>query len=167
MPSTPELVVRRLISRLKQRAFKEGSNNAKLLDLYLSKFPGGATNEDASKALGLNPNTPIYRLRADLEQCFAADRSLWREQQMLDLSDTEPDHTNKLYLRPLHTALSTSMKVWFHQCIQIPMPRKKEDRQYKEEPQPFIVMSEPLFFFSNSSGTGVDFAGQNPPNDLT
>ena len=165
MPPDPDReVVSRWVSRLKERSktFKAGTNHAKLLDLYLSRFPETATNEEASKALGgTSPNVPINRLIADMQECFTNDRFLWLDQQMLVLSDTGPNQTHKLQLQPLWKTLSPSIRIWFHHCMQVPAPRKKEWFVNTPEPQPFIVISEPLFFFAPSLGAYFRFLDMN------
>lgn len=156
--------IRRLAARLRQRSqsFKSGSNNAKLLDLYLSKCPGIATNREVSEVLGgINPNTPISRLNSDLHKCFQTDRSLWREQAVLFLSDAGRNQSHRLQLRPLYASLSPSMKVWFHQVLQISLPHKRDEGLHRQEPQPIIVLSEPLFFFSPVLGAYVRFLNIN------
>jgi hypothetical protein len=154
-------VAQRLVSRLKQRSqtFKDGSNHARLLDLYLAKFPGPATNNEAAQALGggINPSTPISRLNQDLRRCFHSDRFLWREQQKLALSKMGPDQTHRLQLEWLAETLPASTRIWFHHCLQVAMPQEQGQKHTSGEPQPWIVVSEPLFFFAPALGAYFRF----------
>src|SRR5262245_9195927 len=120
----PAVTAQSLAARLhnRQKTFKRGGNNAKLLALYLSKFPEFATNAEASQAIGgVNANTPISRLRADLIRCFQTDRSLWNDQVVLRLSDTGLNQAHSLELHPLSSVLSPTSRIWFHQCLRVPI----------------------------------------------
>ncbi|MCC6585369.1 MAG: hypothetical protein IT168_01510 [Bryobacterales bacterium] len=140
--------------------FKPKSNNGKLLKLYADKFPDGATDREASSVLGhVGASTPVSRLRADLVKCFRTDRTLWEQQQMLILSDKGAKRI--LELRPLWETLPPSMIVWFHQCARVPMPQRRDEPAHNGELQPFIVLSEPLFFYVRKLGAYFRFLDIN------
>jgi len=163
-PADQRLIADLLAKRLRDRKtkFKPHSNNSKLLNLYLKKFPGSATNEEASSTIKQSDiKVPITRLRKDLEDCFKTDRSLWKDQWMLRLSDARMKQTHSLEIRPLYSVLTPAMRVWFHQCLRIPIAQNNKEEALQQEPQPTVVLSEPLFFFSSSLGAYLRFLDIN------
>lgn len=166
-----KLIAERLVKRLLDRGkpFSGGSQNAQLLGLFLARFPSSATNQEACNAIGKTNgdiSTPIARLRKNLVECFETDRSLWGEQRILQVSALQPDQAHTLELHPLRDHLSPTTQLWFHQCVRIPVQQNTGKGERNQEPQPTVVLSEPLFFYSASLGAYVRFLEINHDNEF-
>jgi hypothetical protein len=171
MPASMDQV-RELATHLKHNnsSFNKGTNNAKLLDFYVSKYPHAPTKDEIRAEIGSNPDTPVSRFKDALRACFEKDRSLWIFQKRFFIG---PSHS--IDVGDLSDVLSPTLRFWFHQCINLPVTTRGANTVSRRSTktsltptsgEPFIVLSEPLFFFCPTLGAYLRFLEVNHDGPL-
>jgi hypothetical protein len=147
------LEVAQLVSQLRDAdsRFRQG-NNGKLLDVFVQCYPKAPSQEELRIALNAHaPDVPVSRFRKRLLEAYRKHRELWGTQQILFMPTQDERPEPALEVRPLSEILSPSMTFWFHQCVNLP----------PGEGEPFIVLSEPLFFLCPATGAYLRFLDVN------